>query len=825
MPKKKKTPQNLPIETLEAKAADLLTKSHYKEAIEAYKQLLKREQREEWQVALEKSYLLRAEALANKGLYKEAAVLWENRANLCDDKKQFDQYLHWLIQGGRHLKAARLLVESADELPDELVRQLWVHFGALILAGNKEITDAFPDDIPLIKHYTLVKAALDAYAQFDERATEDYLKQIPFRSPYRDIRTIIKALLIIESEPNGAHQLLEKVPLTSPYTHFAKLIRLAGQPGEVQLEQLNQLGSNEQTLIAHLKGWDKKQLKVFSTLQTAAKRDSHKALMETVIAHQSFFGETYTRQFCLALLPSYLPGMKLYEKTFGSLSPFEKTRITALSYERRERSHRDDDWHLYQAEKHWRLCVNHIKPQLPAKDSAIKAALILRHLVKLTEERGETFDDDNVPNDLAHSLELDPDDKSSYLKLIQWYKHNDEPKEYNKWVDAAVKQFPKESDVLLIAMEAATNKKAFKKAAGFAKNLLKVDPINVKARQMAQSSHISHARKLIKSGKYALAHKELEQATLLEKNKQRNGVIQITQGLLALQEQGFVKPKTKRKAQTTEKRTKKIRPDPNAIKLIQEGIQLTSGSIVGQFRVIVESESQSLDPAQILSLLPDSEKAPATRQEVLELIHLLNAYEKEGITFLNKALDKIKAPLQKAFKLDFSQDEMVSLCECFKKIEHNEFLKQCAEIALKRWPKHPPFVFYQIYSKSKGNILFMPMQDMERLKNAAERAEQQGDKRTSVMIMGFLTQMRGGLFPTPFPFIDAFDDDDDDDDEFYDFEAMEKELESLENLDLDNMTPAEVIKILNRLEKMGIEIPEFLDLPIPRLPRKKSKKR
>ena len=40
MRKKKKTPQNRPIETLEAKAADLLAKSHYKEAIEAWRRLL-----------------------------------------------------------------------------------------------------------------------------------------------------------------------------------------------------------------------------------------------------------------------------------------------------------------------------------------------------------------------------------------------------------------------------------------------------------------------------------------------------------------------------------------------------------------------------------------------------------------------------------------------------------------------------------------------------------------------------------------------------------------------------------------------------------------
>jgi cellulose synthase operon protein C len=827
MPKKKKPLEGQSIEILAQKAADLLAKSHHKEAIDTYKQLLKKEQREEWKAALAKAYLLRAQTLANKGLYKEAAVLWENRANLCNDKKDFDQYLHWLIQGDRHVRAARLFVESAEQLPEELGRQLLAHFGAFIVAGNLEIIDAFPEDSPLVQHHRLVKAALEAYAQQDEQATEDALKQIPFRSPYRDIRTIIKALLMIESAPNAAYPLLEKVPLNSPYAPFAELIRLAVQEPEVQVSQLNQLGIHEQSFIAKLKGWDKKQLKVFSTLQSVAKRDSAKALMEAVIAHQSFFGQTYTRQFCLALLPSYLSGIKWYEKTFGSLSAFELNRITALSYERRERSHKEDDWHLYQAEKYWRLCVSDIKSQPLSKDESVKAALILRHLVQLTEERGEGLDDEKVPDDLALSLEFEPDDKISYLKLIKWYKHNTQQKAYHKWVETAVKRFPKDSDILFIAMEAANSKKAFKKAAGFAKTLLKVDPINVKARQMGQYSHISHARKLIKSEKYALAHKELALAKALEKNTQPNGLIPITEGLLELQEQGVIKPKTRRKTQTTEEKTKKNPSAPNALKLIQEGITLTGGSLVGQFRVIMESESQSLDCAKILSLLPAHKTKASTRQEILELIHLITLYDKEGVSFINKALDKIKTPVQQAFKLDFSQDEMVSLCECFKKIAHNKFLKQCAEIAIKRWPKHPPFVFYQIYSQSKGNMMFLNRQDFERLKKAAETAEQQGDKRTSVMIMGFVTQMGGGLFPS-IPFFDAVDDDEEDeffDEAFFDLEDMENELEALENIDLENMTPGQLIHILNRLQQMGIEIPEFLDLPVPPLPRKKSNKR
>ncbi|HDN25541.1 MAG TPA: hypothetical protein ENG03_00290 [Thioploca sp.] len=825
MRKKKKHSHNRPVETWPAKAADLLAKGHYKEAIEAYKNLLKKEQRAEWHAALAKAYLLRAQALANKDMYKEAAVLWENRANLCDDKELIEQYIYWLIRAGRYGRAAGLLTETSEHLPQTMTRQLQAQFGALLLGGHQEVAAAVQEDAVLLKQYALMKAALKAYYQGDDKATEESLKQISFRSPYRDFRTILKALLLMDSDSSSASQLLEKVPENSPYTHFAQLIRMAGQDSETLLAELSKLSRHEQAFIAHLKGWNKAQLKVISALQTAAKRDNHKALMEVVTAHRQSLGDQYCRQFCLALLPSYPAGMKFYEQAFGLLSTFEKNRIMALSHEQQSNSLR--------AEKHWRLCVDSLKQYRKKEDNALKGALILRHIVELVEKRGDAFDDDDVPNDLAESLRLDPEDKKSYLKLIQWYKHNDEQKNYNQWVEEAVKQFPKESEVLLIAMEAATGRKAFKKAAGFAKNLLNVDPINVKARQIARSSHISHARKLIKTSKYELARKELELAAQLEKTSKPSGVVQINQALLELQAEGFVKPKTRRRKEqksaiyaTKPKTTSQV---VQATELLRKGVQLAGDGMLGQFRAIVESKSQSLEPANILSFLPVLKKDYLpTQQEVLELVNLINAYSEEGLTFLTEAVEQVKVPFQNAVKLDFSQDEMLSVCQCLKKQEHNGLLKTYAEQGLKRWAEHPAFIFYQIYSKAKGTRWHISMPDMDRLKEAAEKAERQGDQRTGMMIMGFLNQIGGGIVP---PFFNVPSDDDDfpfdfpfDNDDIDNLEELEIELESLEKMDLENMNPAEVIKIINRLEDMGIEIPDF-GFPIPRLPRKKKQKR
>lgn len=727
MRKKKNTSQHRSIETLRTEAAKFLAVRKYKEAIDAYKQLLKKENNAEWQRALIHTYLLWAQAVAHKGMYKEAVVLWENRAKLCADKKGFDQYLFWMSYAHYDGRAARLFIDN----PEHVTRQLYVHFGALLLSGKTELAQIFPEDSELHTQYVLIKSAIQAYSQGKE--TAPYLKKITFRSPYRDMRTILKTLCTIDKEPQTALQLLDKLDAESPYLQFAELIRMSVQQGSDMLSSMSKLGIPEKNFIAKLKGWDKTQLKVIAMLQTTAKREgTPKALLEVIIANRPVLGDQYSQQFCHALLPSYTTGLKMYERVFGSLSDFEKNRIAALNSERHE--------NFLKAEKYWRLCIANILAHTP-----LQAALILRHLVE-NAEKCETEDEYDVPEDLTESLRLDPDDKESYLKLIAWYA--DDKRSYQKWVEAAIKHFPKDSETLLIAMDAAMGKKAFKKAVKFAKILLKVDPINTQARNVARTCHIAHARKLIKTKKYELARKELTQAGLFEKTHQRNGVVQINQALLELQAEGMMIPLLKKQTAAQRKRATPIQINTYIHDLFEEALSLDQSSIRGHFRLIVEIKRQNLDPYQIRPLLSPIKKGYIpTRREILELMTLINAYFANQITCMADTLDDLKLYFQKALKLEFSQEEMLSICLCLKKVGHKLFLKKFAERALKRWSNEPAFIYYQIYAKTKENIYHVSMKDFERLQNALDEAEEQGDHRTMVMIMDLLNQIgRHSLF-------------------------------------------------------------------------------
>jgi len=792
MRKKQKKHNNQSIEQLETKAAEKLANGYYKEAIQTYKQLLKQEQRPEWQQALAKAYLLRAQSLANKKMYKEAAVLWENRANYSADQQGLDLYISWLIKADSHIRAAHIFIDSTDALSDDTRRQLIIQFGALLLAGQKDIAETIPI---LSKEYQLINEALAAYSKGNDENCEAFLKKIPFRSPYRDVRSIIKALLMIKADPNAASQLLKKVPTSSPYAPLAHLVEMLGHDDKTLLDTLSKANTNERAFIANLKGWDKSQLKLISMLQ--GKRDNEKALLEVVAANRQALGDKYSRQFCLALLPSYPAGVKIYQNIFGRLSAFEKNRITALSYERQ----RD----LFNAETYWRLSVENLK-KYSNNDSTPKAALILRHIVTLVENRGEQFDDDTVPNDLIESINLNPEEKSSYIKLIQWYQHEKDKKSYHRWADIAAKKFPKDTEVLLIGMESATQKKAFKKAVGFAKKLLKEDPINIKARQIARSSHIAHSRKLIKTGKYDLARKELIQAGQIEKN-QSSGLVQINQALLELQAEGAIKPTIKRAAK---RKSKTATPDlfklqkgkktklknRQPIELLQEGFKLSGNGLCSFFRVIVETKSQAIDPAVILPLLPLLSKTyTPTRHEILELLSLINSHSETGIPFIKEVLEPLNVLLQKAVKIEFSQDESQNLCESFKKIEHYDLLQYFAAQALTRWRVEPVFVYYQLYGKANGTFWSLSKSDRTRIDIAFDKAEQDGDKRTSMMIRKFINQQAGG-FPSFFnnPF-DIFDDDDD----------IEELMEKLENS--DDLNPIEIMQIIMRLRKLGINVP------------------
>lgn len=691
MRKKKKHSQILS----PANAEKLLKNHNYIEAIDAYKKLLKSESRQEWADALAKAYLLRAQELANKGMYKEAAALWEIR-NKSDN---LNKYIFWLIKAERYTRAARFFMESNDSMPE-----LNVLFGLLLAADVNDIV--FSEDHILVKHLVFIKQAVSSYEQGDYEACKAALKQIPFRSPYRDYATIIKGLILIETDKIAALQLLNKISADSPYKQLATVISISGDSIESLLNK--QLNANELALIASLKGWNNKQINIINLTNNAIKQQSNKALLDMVIKNWQLFGKEKSRRFCLALLPHYPRGIKVYEHEFGSLSAFEKNRILAI----RSEQIRD----IEEADHYWRECIKSLKKE---SNSALKIAFIYRHLVELVEKAGDFFENEQVTIYLEQSLLYDSADKITYLKLAKWYDHHKQLKPYHKWIDTALQHLPNDPDILLLGMTSATRKKAFKKAIKYAQTLLKIDPINVKARDCAIASHISHARKSIKTEKYHLAVKELDSAMQLAKKP--TAILEINQALLAIQ-------------MDNNKAT--------AIKILEE--KFVNDDICNRFRVIVESKRQSLE------LKLSTKNITLNKTDGLKLLNLINGYLQEDVNCLNESLNEIKSTIATMAKLDFSQDEMLSLCECLKNLGNYDLLGKFTTIANKRWLNHPAFMFYQVYAEIHGTISKLDSNKFQRLDEAMNIANSQGDQRTAIMIINFMKQISAKLFFNPF---------------------------------------------------------------------------
>jgi hypothetical protein len=769
MSKKKKSPPNLSIQDIEYQAIQQLENGNYKEAIDSYKQLLKQEEREVWRTALATAYLERAKSLANKEMYKEAAVLWENRATFCNDQNALDLYIFWLIRGGRHIRAARLYRELQAQLAtSEFNHSLLIWFALLLLTHHEEVAEFFPEETPLYQHYQIINSALQAYCQGDDVGLETGLKQISFRSPYRDFRFILKALVAFEREPQSVHQILAQIAADSPFSQFAQLIQAMVNPSDQLWDILTQVSPPELTLLANFKGWDKTHLKSVLNLRLAVKKANSKITFGTILTHRHLLGNQYSQKLCLALLPDYLAGLKDYQKTFGNLSLFEQERITALAEERRKR--------FDLAEKNWRKCISVLKRSVQDGDNALKIALILRHLVNLGKRYSEEENADLILRDLEESLTFDPTDKASYIELITAYQVREDDKNYQKWVESAISQFPQDTEILMMAIAAARHRKAFKKASKFANGLLQIDPINVKARHILLSSHLAHAYKLIKNSKFDLARKELIQAAALERENQRGGLVTIVQGLLEW------------KNEQTEL----------AIKLLAEGIQYAGNNLKGYLYLLVEAKRLNIEVEPILKSLPFFKKSRLKipflkpkfplpeRQDVMSLVTALNSYQEDGINFLFSILEQLQSSLEKAKYAEFSQDELTLICQCFEKIPYYPLLKKYASQALKRWPNTPIFVYYQIYAIVKGKSTTLSDSHFELLEQTLERARRDGDKRAAMLIADFLMQS--------FNMKQFFD-------------------ELRETDDHDEVDEKQIKKLIEQLKKAGLELPDPFDNP------------
>ena len=800
--------EDLPTQELIARGAVLLSAQDYKDAIDVYKLLLKREPQPEagWGESLAMAYLERARQLAQKAMYREATVLWENLPTLCGQAPRPELYIDWLLHSGQYAKAMRAYTHHATAL--STAGELETSLAALALADQKDVLQAIPPNSPLRSHLAVAQDALRAYGQGEtEDVVRERLKAISIRSPYRDLRQALAALLKLETDPTGALALIERIPPTSPYQDLVELVRAAAtDPPRALLT----LAPAQRELAGGLIGLDARQIKLLKDWARLGDHPSDKAKFEFIAANLASFDRKQARRACLALLLGYPQGAKTYNHLFGPLPPFEAQQLKALRAERE-----DDD--LDRTLGHWQACVALLRHET-APDSRLMAALILRHMAELLNKGDDGWDDGARLRDcLEQSLRFDPDDRDVYLQLAVLHKNADNDKEYHQWVEQAVKRFPDDPLVLLAAVKTATARKAHKKAAGFAARVLELDPINTKARTVLINAHLAHARKLMRADKYALAEKELDSAGQLERDNARTGIVEINRGLLALQQR---------------------QREPGR-RWLREGVRLAGRPLLAWVRLAVEALRLKLDPADFQRdvELGDPRRLSASRADLLALAQLLNAYREEEVSNLGSVLEDLEKPLQRAIKALTSEDDLLLMCESLHQAPHHGLLEYAASRALEVQPERPLFVYYQIYGRANGKPDLVKDRDYGRLEHALERADATKDHRAVTSITRFLSQSpfslpfgpRGGgpaPLPLPIPMPPKMRRE---------IEDMRRELERLppalrgrmldqilDELPPDDEFPPEIQRAIMKMMLLGgniedlmDELPEDLPLPFP----------
>ncbi len=708
--KNKKKTESLSIESLIRRANSALTSKQYKEAINHFKQLLKLDPQDQWRHSLADAYLGRARDLAGKGLYKEALILLENRQP-GKTGNTFGLHIVWTLLSGQYRQAIETFYKEMGRLQRHEIDHIEATFALLIISGHDEVLQLVPEGSKLRADSTTAQLAVRAYCQGNDVELSGLLKKIPFRSPYRDIRSILSALSLNPGDLKSGREKLEKIPHGSPFKAPAKTARLAIL-NEVKIMALEKSPEMARTFISAVRGIDKRVYRSVVKISHSAK--SVKTLFNALL-HQSAADQNPVFQnCCFKLLPHYPGGIKAYQKHFGVLSQFDLSRIAALSYERTG----DQEY----AGWAWEDASDALAKQPSSENNRLIRALILRRSAECCDRYGGGYAED-AEQLLEQSLECDPDDLPTFLSLFDRYKALDDNSSYRNCVERALKQFPEDSQVLMAAIELAIERNTFKKAAKFAKTLLKKDSINNRARSLLINAHLFQAGKQIVVGRFDLAAKEIGEAEKMERPGNPSGAIPLHRGILEYARKNEVKGEA----------------------MVEQACRIIGSYASGYFRVLIEMSRLKIAGRyrkKYDSLLKNTASHKPDKSIFLGFIKDFQRYSLEEDVDIRGALSTLNKYFAAAVTLDFSRKEMELVCETLQNLDAFQHLKNFAAAATQQWTEDPIFVYFLVFAKTEGTPMKLLPQDVSQLERAIDMAGKQKNMRVVNRLIEYLERSR-----------------------------------------------------------------------------------
>lgn len=714
-------------EVRETEALKALEAERYRDAITGLKALLKddvtSERSSARRLALGEAYAGRARELTAKGMLKEALVIWENRAALGSEVPPALEHSLLCLRLGEIEPVLRQWSQR-EALSRAERERIGEQLAAAVLGGDESLLERLDADDLVRRHAEPARAALAAYCANEAEALGAALAQLPFRSPYRTWAALLKALTRAEEEPKAAREMLKRIDDDSAFAPLRRAAEMALLDDASLIVALKQAGSRQAELVAHLRGWSPKQLELARSLaaldtdaSATAEASNHQALQRLLHGHRDLLGAEWVQQAWLRLLPPIKEQWGPRPKGWNALSGPEKAQVEAWNA---EAQHNDDGWNLPVIWERFAMALaDEGKTGSGHQERSLAIALALRRFdahfkVLDTEHPDDDLDSPDMTaiEQLEHSLDWDPDHRETYLRLIRWYRHTDQLKEARRLVSAAQARWPQDMAVLEAAMQTALANHAFKKAAGLAQKMLKVDPINSGVRQQLVQAHLQHAAKQVRGGRGDLVIKELNAArewvgrgagldSLRERLTWLDGV---TQMLYVDRDAGRAR--------------------------VQEQLQAKGEGMAGRVDLMLAIELLSLRQEYVANLLELKSGKVRDRADLLAILSRLRDFLDQSEHYSKGLVDRVIALLKRAPWKQLERPELEQACETLRRLRFQAARQEAARVALKRWP-HTPVFEYHLYDSKFAEEGHPSPKELERMQQALNRAQEAGEMRVA----------------------------------------------------------------------------------------------
>jgi tetratricopeptide (TPR) repeat protein len=725
-------PTQLPPEALDRKAREDLTAGRHREAIAAFKQLLKLEPRPDWRAALADAYAGRARDLAAKGMLKEALVMWENRAGL-GEGVAFDPDHARLLLRLDQVEPVLALLADEGAVPAAERDRLRPLLAARCLAGDAVIAARLPADDPLIAHGEAARSALAAYCAGDDAALQTALAAIPFRSPYRDAVQILKALQRLPERPAEAAGLLARVGDDSAFARLKRAAELALVPEADFAEAVRGKGKATVRFACALRGWPDARIALLDELDRLGPTPRPEALLRLMQRNAQALGADWVRRRGLRLLIRDFPASLTWLKAMGARpASREETELVAAwsADERKDLWDQQERWEEYVG--HLIAALNKATSQDP--DQRLRIALALRRCDSAAEVLADADPSDDpedldrlLAEQLEQSLSWDPDDRDTYLRLIGYYRRAKRLKDVRRLLDAAADRWPKDMQVLGAALDTALDAGSFKKATGIARRMLELDPINSGVRERLAESHLAHARKQFPKGRPDLARKELASAREWARTAHTREQIALTEGLAGLLETG-----------------------EQAVPALRDLLDRLGGGLAILVAFALAGEAGRLSSPKLMKMLGLGQPAAPARDDLLATLARLRSHLDGGGRISRDVDGLLGKALPKAAWASLSRSETESACDTLRRCGLHPIRLRVARAALKRWHGAPLFELHAFEAKYPKGFFRCSDDDFARLETALERAREQGDTRIVLRIEEILADLDPfGMGPMP----------------------------------------------------------------------------